>query len=330
MTVRSAWLESTSQTREDTRLVPIGTMSPLNPLSSQSGVIAGGDPFAATGSGTMQVQIGVGRAVVQGGLTQGAYPVAVSSPVTLTLEPGDAQFARIDTVVVRIYDALYDSSGQTTATVEILRGTPASTPVAATLPAGAMRLWLIAVPAGTSAGTGGINWATALTDRRFYTSGYGGIIPKGFGTLFSGSYPGQYRDTGVLERWDGSAWSTYRPPAPAVETNNSAAAVTASTGWSVVAFEARRTNGVCSWTVNVTRTGSTIAVPADGQLEDILMCRIPLGWRPAAYTEANGSDGWGNGAPQVQTDGQIILRSWSGNGSIQAGRTIAISACYVL
>lgn len=330
MTVRSAWLESTSQTREDTRLVPIGTMSPLNPLSSQSGVIAGGNPFAATGSGTMQVQIGIGRAVVQGALTQGAYPTAVTSPVTLTVAPGDAQFARIDTVLMRVYDALYDSSGQTTATVEILPGTPASTPVAAALPAGAMRLWLIAVPAGASAGTGGINWATALTDRRFYTSAYGGIIPKGYGTIFSGSYAGQYRDTGILERWDGSAWSTYQPPAPAAETNNSAAAVTAAFGWSVVAFEARRTHGVCSWTVTVTRTGSTITVPADGQIEDVLMCRIPLGWRPATYTEATGSDGWGHGAPQVQSDGQIIMRSWSSNGTIQAGRNIAISASYVL
>lgn len=330
MTVRSAWLEVASQTREDTRLVPVGTMAPVNALSSQTGVIAGGDPFAATGSGSMQVQIGVGRAVVQGAMTQGAYPVAVTSPSTITLDPGDAVFARIDTVVVRVYDALYDASGQTTATVEILKGTPAATPSAAALPVGAMRLWLITVPAGASAGTGGLAWATALVDRRFYTSGYGGIIPRGFGTLFNGSYPGQYRDTGVLERWDGTAWATYRPPAPTVETNNLATSVTDAVGWSVVSFAARRTNGVCSWTVTVTRTGPTITVPNDGQIEDSLMCRIPLGWRPATYTEVAASDGWGHGAPQIQTDGQIIMRTWSSNGSIQAGRNIAISASYVL
>ncbi|MFJ7267246.1 hypothetical protein ACIQV3_11375 [Streptomyces sp. NPDC099050] len=303
-------------------------MAPIGNVTTRAGLVAGTDPFAATGAGNMQVQVGTGRAVVQGSMAQGAYPVAVTSAVTLNVTEGHAQFARIDQIVLRVYDSQHDTSGQTAALLEILPGTPASSPVAAALPEGAIRLWLITVPAGTSAGSGGLNWSTALTDRRSYTSAYGGIIPRGFGLVFDGTYPGQYRDTGTaLERWSGTAWQAY-PPAEAVETTTTG--TTSATGWAVIAFAARRKSGICSFTLTVQRTGSDIPVAPDGQLADELMCRIPTGWRPQAATEVQASDGFGHGAVQVQTDGQFLLRSWSGGGLLTAGRAIVISACYVL
>jgi hypothetical protein len=186
-------------------------MAPEGELTTRPGVIAGGDPLAATGTGAMTVQIGVGRAVVQGTTAQGAYPVAVTSPETLTIGDGGAQFARIDSIVLHVYDGLYDTSGQTLAAVEILPGEASATPAPPELPAGHLRLWDVEVPAGVSAGTGGIDWASALTDRRQYTAAYGGIIPRGSASD-AGAYDGQYRDNaGALERWDADAeeWAAY-------------------------------------------------------------------------------------------------------------------------
>ncbi|MFB7900201.1 hypothetical protein ACFC1B_28220 [Streptomyces xiamenensis] len=214
MTVRAAWLLPTGQTREDTRLTPVGTMTPDGALGTRPGVIPGGAALAAEGVAPMEIQVSTGRAVVQGTVVQGAYPVAVTSPETLTLTDGDQQFARVDTLVIRAYDGLYDTDGQTLAAVEIVPGTPDPAPVAPTLPPAVIPLWDIRVPAGTSAGTGGIPWASALTDRRRWTVAAGGIVPRSNGPE-QGPYDGAYRDTGThLQRWDGAEWRDY-PARPA-------------------------------------------------------------------------------------------------------------------
>ncbi|MEU6822795.1 hypothetical protein ABZ921_19385 [Streptomyces atriruber] len=212
MTVRAGWLLPTGQTREDTRLVPLGTMAPETAMTSRDGVIAGGDALAATGAGTMQVQISTGRALVQGTAAQGAYPVAVTSPETLTITDGNAQYTRIDSVVLKVYDGLYDVEQQTAVAVEIVQGPAQATPAPPNLPPATLRLWDVTVPAGASAGTGGITWSSALADRRRYTASYGGIIPRGYGLSFAGAYPGQYRDNGSgLDRWNGTAWQPLEP-----------------------------------------------------------------------------------------------------------------------
>lgn len=230
MTVRAAWLlpggSGPGQTREDTRLAPLGTFAPAAELTTRPGVIPGGTPFAATGAGAMDLQIGVGRAVVQGTTAQGAYPVAITAPEVISFPDGDALNPRIDSIVLRVYDGLYDVSGQTVAVVERLQGAPAALPQAPTVPAACLRLWDVTVPAGASAGVGGIDWGTALTDRRQYTAGVGGIIPPGGGLAFDGTYHGQLRDTGTqIERWnaDAQAWQRYPAiPARPVSTNQAA------------------------------------------------------------------------------------------------------------
>ncbi|NGO71443.1 hypothetical protein G5C65_24445, partial [Streptomyces sp. SB3404] len=50
MTVRAAWLTNRGdiaggQTRSDSRMTPLGTMTPADEMASASGVIPGGDPF---------------------------------------------------------------------------------------------------------------------------------------------------------------------------------------------------------------------------------------------------------------------------------------------
>ncbi|MFD1658882.1 hypothetical protein ACFSL4_11850 [Streptomyces caeni] len=209
MTVRSAWLTASGQSREDTRVTLSGLLTPNAfaaediPFKARGGIVPGG--FALTGTaGSMTFTVGPGRAFVQGGrLVQGTYPVAVTEPETLTAADGDAQYARIDLVELAVQDTVYDSTGQTRALVRLVPGAPAAVPAAPDSPDGsALPLYRITVPAGASAGGGGLAWDSAVTNLRCATAALGGIVPA---SGFNGAYAGQYRDTpGVLERWDGS------------------------------------------------------------------------------------------------------------------------------
>jgi hypothetical protein len=165
----------------------------------------------------MQATLTPGRAWVQGtqAAAQGGYAVTVDADQLLTFGNGDATYPRIDAVVLRVKDDSYDGLGVTTGLVEVIQGTPAAAPAAPALPVNSEKLYEVTVPAGTSAGSGGIDWATAVANHRRYTSALGGIVPPGWATGFSGGYVGQYRDAnGRLERWDGAAWGQY-PAVPA-------------------------------------------------------------------------------------------------------------------
>jgi hypothetical protein len=217
MNLRSSWVAETGQTREDTRLTQLGATTPSNPIEVRSGILPGSydGQYRASGfwmeggAGAMSVTVHEGRAIIQADSNQGAYPVTLAEPLALTFADGDASNSRIDLVVLRIYDDLYDDSGFTKAAVEIIKGTPAATPVDPALPDIALPIYRVTVRAGTSAGTGGVNWNDDVDDLRTTTVAIGGILPA-YGDTGNGAYPGQYRDSGgTLQRWDGSAWVSY-------------------------------------------------------------------------------------------------------------------------
>ncbi|QNJ57629.1 hypothetical protein SEA_KEANU_23 [Streptomyces phage Keanu] len=212
MTIRSIWHINNSQTREDTRFAPLGIMTPnsTSALSTANGVIpTANNPLNLTNTGAMSAQVEIGRAVVQGLLTQGCYPVVVTAPEALTFADGDASNPRIDSVMIVIRDDPYDSTGFTDVRLIIVPGTPAASPTAPALPTEAsLRLWDVRVEAGISAGGGGIDWGTKVTDRRTYAVALGGI---GVGNN-PGAYAGQWRDSGgsagTLSRYNGTAWES--------------------------------------------------------------------------------------------------------------------------
>ncbi|MEU2057042.1 hypothetical protein [Streptomyces bungoensis] len=218
MNTRSAWLPLTGQTREDTRLTALGALTPTSPASTRSGVLPGSYDgrfrisgfWLAGNKGAMTAVVSSGRAVVQGAESRGAYPVTVVDEPTLTFADGDATNDRVDLVVLRVYDDAYDGSGRTEAAVEIVPGTPGSPATPPTAQGLALPLFQVKVPAGASAGHGGINWDTALTDLRTPTVSLGGILPATAGDTVAGAYPGQFRDLdGTLQRWDGTDWTAY-------------------------------------------------------------------------------------------------------------------------
>lgn len=217
MNLRSSWVAETGQTREDTRLTQLGATTPANPLEVRSGILPGSYDglyrvsgfWMEGGAGTMGATVHEGRAVIQADSNQGAYPVTLPEQMSLTFADGDASYNRIDVVVLRIYDDLYDDSGFTKAAVEIIKGTPAATPAWPVLPDIALPIYQVTVRSGISAGKGGINWNSDVTDLRTTTVAIGGILPA-YGDTGNGAYPGQYRDSGgALQRWDGSAWVGY-------------------------------------------------------------------------------------------------------------------------
>ncbi|MFJ5883455.1 hypothetical protein [Kitasatospora cineracea] len=208
MTVRAVWLPPAGQTRADTRAAPTGTMTPAGPLTTAPGIIPGGNPLNLTGTAAMQAQLDVGRAVVQGTTAQGAYSVVVTAPEVLTFGPGHAQYDRFDLVVLKVYDTLYDSTGKSLAAVEIVPGQATAAPQPPAAPACSLPLWQVKVPAGISAGNGGITWASAVADLRVFTVAAGGVRPDA--STVPGAYVGQLRDTGSrIERWSGTAWVPY-------------------------------------------------------------------------------------------------------------------------
>ncbi|MEU7038076.1 hypothetical protein ABZ958_30975 [Streptomyces sp. NPDC046237] len=376
MPVRSGWLIPTGQTRQNTRITAHGATTPVNPLATRSGILPGtydgkhrvGGLWMA-GNGPMTATVYHGKAVIQGGTTDGAYPLALDEDITLTFADGDPLNARIDLVVLRVYD---NDLGKYDAAVEIVKGTPSATPVVPNAPALSLTLFSVKVPAGTSAGTGGIPWTATgtVTDLRTTVVNVGGILPVYNNAAVPGSYPGQYQDNdnshllqrwdgtawvaypkeiggiapngavstgsyagqfretgGVLQRWTGTAWVNYQPP---VEVETLTSGVTMLPGWSLVSFTARRTRGIVTLLLSVTRSGATITANSAGNIDDEQLCTLPAGWRPAFDVEVSACDGFANGGANIWANGQVNLRTWAPTAVLMTGRNVRVSATYVL
>ncbi|GAA3374275.1 hypothetical protein GCM10020367_37530 [Streptomyces sannanensis] len=161
-----------------------------------------------------------------------------------------------------------------------------------------------------------------------YPKEIGGIAPNG--TLSTGGYTGQYREAnGVLQRWNGTAWVNYQPP---VEVETLSTGVTVATGWSLVGFAARRTRGIVTMAITVTRSGADITATSQGNITDETLCTLPAGWRPALDTETTASDGYGSGSATVYPNGTVTLRTWSSTGVLTATpptRIVRLTATFI-
>ncbi|MFH9265767.1 hypothetical protein [Streptomyces sp. NPDC017546] len=224
MPVRSAWLinrteTESGQSRADTRLAPVGTMAPTGALTSAGGVIPGSENGAHLMSALyvygevagMRATVAPGRAVIQGRGPAGAYPVVLTDYTEVAFDDGNASNPRIDVVVLRVLDAQFDDEdGRTEAVLEVVQGAPAASPEPPRLPPTSLPLAQVRIPAGASAGTGGIDWANAVYDLRVPTVAVGGILAESWARDVPGGYVGQYRDTVTdYQRWDGTRWVGY-------------------------------------------------------------------------------------------------------------------------
>ncbi|MFE7585641.1 hypothetical protein ACFU5Y_29200 [Streptomyces gardneri] len=378
MTLHSGWLAPTGQTRQGTRHIAVGATTPATPLTARSGILPGTNDgkyrvggLWMSGNGPMTATVYAGRAIVQGPAAQGAYPVALDQDTVITFADGDPLNARIDLVVLRVYDDQYDSSKRSEAAIEIVKGTPSAVPAAPAAPALSLPLFSVKVVAGASAGTNGILWSGTgiVTDLRVTTASVGGILPvynnaavpgsypgqyqdndnthflqrwdgtgwiaypkeiggiAANGTLPTGSYVGQFRETnGVLQRWNGTVWATYHPP---VEVETASGSLNTYGGWTAT-WSARRTRGIATVRMSITRTGTDITAGANGYITDQQMCALPPGWPPGIAFEAMASDTMATGCATITATGVVTLRSWTPTAIIRNGGVVNVTATYVL
>lgn len=240
--------------RGGVRLTPVGTPLAVTPGSGMAAAVAVGQAFIPAASGD------------SGGL----YELTLDTGGSLTVAASDPSNPRIDLIVAQVNDV---GSPSSTATVNIITGTPASVPAVPATPAGALALAQILVPAGSTSVVSG-----NITDLRQWTVALGAILPV--------SGPSAYPATGTkgdilidlssgrLKWWNGTAWVALRAGAFAAVTNSLTAPVTIpGTG---VHTAVQSVTFTCDGNTQVTVTAkwpgilmSTVA--ANAQLNSILL-----------------------------------------------------------
>lgn len=168
MSVRNppSWLQAGSHSAENDRLM-------LRGLVTSPGVTdLNAMKVTQTGSPSMNVIISAGGCFVAGSTTdsQGTYHVYNDAPVTLGVSTANTSNPRWDLIVARVYDA--ETAGTSNlAAIEVITGSPSSTPADPVIPANCTVLARIVVPANAT------NVQTAnITDRRPLANGLSNTI----------------------------------------------------------------------------------------------------------------------------------------------------------
>ena len=134
-------------------------------LFGRPGIIRATD-CAVTQNGTpnMSVNVAAGQVVVAGteSTSQGYYLVYNDAAVNLTVAAADSTNARIDLIVAKVQDQEYSGTVDA-ASIVVVTGTAAPTPVAPTAPSNSVILAQIAVAANATSITN-----AAITDKRTF------------------------------------------------------------------------------------------------------------------------------------------------------------------
>lgn len=298
MTLYALRLQNGTDTAPRARMGDALGLQHKGALQARTGLRRDGGGVVSVVAGSMQVQVTPFMAWVDGSAsdTQAGYPVVSDATATLTVDDGAASLARVDTIAVVVKDNAFDGSGSTSADLVVVKGTPGAG--APALPGSAVALRDVNVPAGLSAGSGGLSSANLGTDRRAYLTALGGILPVTGATERDalGALAGQavFRlDTATVEVHNGLTWKQLR--------------YTATNTWHTVgaAGEPAFTNGWANNSAADAPTGFLLdsegfvhlqGVVAGGTLGSTVFT-LPAGYRPAATVNLAGT---GNGGAAVQ------------------------------
>jgi len=185
--------------------------------SDAPGIVGEGDLLVTErDTPAMSVKVAGGRAYVLGDESayQGIYFVDARGDQNLSIDPADGTNPRKDLVVVKVEESVY-SGAVDAASLVVVAGTPAASPVVPAVPANAIVLAEVAVAAGVTSITN-----ANITDERKgqnYSGNAGGLATGlgGVRPVTSATRPASPRvgdpifetDSGKTQIWNGSAWT---------------------------------------------------------------------------------------------------------------------------
>lgn len=195
----------------DHRILNGAMMQPAGQLSVRSGVLPGATSGNLSTVSAMVARVAPVKVLINNSISAalGPYLLVSDANVDITFDAGEAAVPRVDRIIARAYDNTNDASGSTLGNIYYLKGTAGGSATA--LPNNSVLLYEMTVPAGASAGGGGVNFNNAV-DQRVYTTAQGGIVPIKSNTdmaAISNPHEGMtvYRtDLDVLYIYDGTTW----------------------------------------------------------------------------------------------------------------------------
>ena len=195
----------------DHRVLNGAMMQPAGQISVRSGVLPGATSGNLSTVSAMVARVAPVKVLINNSISSalGPYLLVSDANVDITFDAGEAAVPRVDRIIARAYDNTNDASGSTLGNIYYLKGTSGGSATA--LPNNSVLLYEMTIPAGASAGGGGVNFANAV-DQRVYTTAQGGIVPVKSNTdmaAISNPHEGYavYRtDLDVLYIYDGTTW----------------------------------------------------------------------------------------------------------------------------
>lgn len=155
----------------------------------------------------------------------------------------------------------------------------------------------------------------------------------------NGQLRAEPRDTSGDVSWDEitgkpsafpTTWNTVTGKPTLWPVSSDATATTVASGWSVVWASSRNRGGVVTVSVRMRRTGGTISVPSNGNVSNVVLCRLTNTLiRPFQYGTLTTSSAGASMLAYCNSEGQIILTSTVPNVSITSGTEFVLTGTWV-
>lgn len=224
MTIKVLALASGVTGLADHRILNGAMMQSAGTLAVRGGVLPGLGSLNLTTVSAMVARVAPGKVLIPNSISAalGPYLLVSDANVDITFDAGEAAVPRVDRIIARAYDDVNDGSGSTTGSIYYLKGTSGGPATA--LPNNSVLLYEMTVPAGASAGTGGITFSNAV-DSRVYTTSQGGMIPVATWTEL-GNVASPWKgmmafrlDNDTMYIYNGAAWRPFGVASVAASAN---------------------------------------------------------------------------------------------------------------
>lgn len=316
-----AYQQNASYTARDDRLI-------WSSLVPNHGIVSGLVLHANSPTG-MTVKVDPGSAFVKmtAQAYQGAYHVVSTATETLTIDPADPTYPRIDKVVLTVRDSEF-SGADNDAILQVLKGKPASAPVVPTTPANSIVIGTVNIRQQAVAISGtSINVTNVADIARISYS----LAPQSIRAT-STARPTQdltdgmitlETDTGITRFREGSNWKYLAGQVYASGIISNVLSTTYS-GWDTSAANAIVRAGTVSGYITFTRNGPTITVGSTGNISNSKVALVKPEYRPmlaaAMSTLSTGRTAGG----YLNSDGEIYLANVAPGANIANGESFTL------